>query len=295
MPAPTTFTNDVVFQGAVVVGGTLTSGSGGITNSSIAAGANVAYSKLEHLHHFIYQQSRKAAIQRVRSDTFDLDNGAGTTVDDVVMKPTAAVTITAARIIYTDATTGTVAAGSAKVGVTLAGAEVVAATNYANTTAVGTATTMTIVSGAVAAGTGVFVRHTGVASTQAGKAVVELEFTEDADTNGEIYDTTVPLNIAAISVGTLVSVQVEVDTIPTSTRAHTVDLQKGNAGSGYATVLSAPATIDSSSVIRTVQSAAISSAAAAAGDSYQLVVASSGSGNNGRRLKVTVRYAEETV
>lgn len=115
-----------------------------------------------------------------RSVWFNLDNGAGTTIDDVVIRPTAAITITAARIVYVDATTGTVAGGTAQIGTTVAGAEIGAATNYENTKAVGTTTAMTIVSGAVAAGTPVIVRHTGVAVTQAGQAVVEIEYTVDA-------------------------------------------------------------------------------------------------------------------
>jgi hypothetical protein len=120
--------------------------------------------------------TRKSA----RSVWFDIDNGAGTTIDDVLMKPTTAITITAARIIYVDATTGTVASGNAKIGVTLGGAEVVAATAYENAKAVGVSTEMVIVSGAVAAGTSVFVRHTGIAATVAGQAVVEIEYTVDA-------------------------------------------------------------------------------------------------------------------
>jgi hypothetical protein len=115
-----------------------------------------------------------------RSVWFNLDNGAGTTIDDVLLTPTTAITITAARIIYVDATSGTVAAGNAKIGVTLGGAEVVAATAYENAKAVGTTTAMAIVAGAVAAGTSVFVRHTGVASAAAGQAVVEIEYTVDA-------------------------------------------------------------------------------------------------------------------
>lgn len=114
-----------------------------------------------------------------RSVWFNLDNGNGTTIDDVLMTPTSAITIIAARIIYVDATTGTVAAGNAKIGTTLGGGEIVAATSYENTKAVGTTTAMTIVSGAVSAGTSVFVRHTGVASTQAGQSVVEIEYTVD--------------------------------------------------------------------------------------------------------------------
>ena len=117
--------------------------------------------------------------QRAKSVWFNLDNGAGTTVDDVIMRPAQAITIVAARILYVDATTGTVAAGNAKLGTTLGGAEIVAATAYENTKAVGTTTAMVIAAGAVPANTSVFVRHTGVAITQAGQAVVEVDYTVD--------------------------------------------------------------------------------------------------------------------
>lgn len=115
-----------------------------------------------------------------RSVWFNLDNGSGVTIDDVLLRPTSAITITAARIIYVDATSGTVAAGNVKIGTAVAGEEIVAATAYENSKAVGTATALTIVSGAVAAGTPVIVRHTGVAATAAGQAVVEIEYTVDA-------------------------------------------------------------------------------------------------------------------
>ena len=117
--------------------------------------------------------------QTARSPEFDLDNGAGTTIDSVILRPAAAITITTARIVYDDATTGTVAGGNAKIGTTVAGTEIVGATAYGDTKAVGTTTAMTIASGAVAAGTPVIVRHTGVAATQAGKAHVEIEFDFD--------------------------------------------------------------------------------------------------------------------
>jgi len=117
---------------------------------------------------------------QARSQLFDLDNGAGTTIDEVILRPGVPITITAARIVYTDATTGTVAAGNAKIGTTVGGAEIVAATAYENTKAVGTVTPMTIVAGAVAADTPVIVRHTGVAATQAGRAYVEIEYRQNA-------------------------------------------------------------------------------------------------------------------
>jgi hypothetical protein len=112
----------------------------------------------------------------VKSMRFDLDNGAGTTVDDVVLIPGVAIVITAARAVYTDATTGTVAGANFKVGTTVGGGEIVAATAYENTKAVGTKTDGVIVAGAVAAGTPVIVRHTGVAATQAGQAYIEIEY-----------------------------------------------------------------------------------------------------------------------
>jgi hypothetical protein len=125
---------------------------------------------------FIRGYDAGPAVAQAKSASFDLDNGAGTTVDDVILRPDALITILAARIVYSDATTGTVAAGNAKIGTTVGGAEIVAATAYENAKAIGTKTDMTIVSGTVAAGTPVIVRHTGVAATQAGRAYVEIEY-----------------------------------------------------------------------------------------------------------------------
>jgi hypothetical protein len=117
--------------------------------------------------------------QVARSQWFNLDNGAGTTIDDVILRHSQAVSVKAARIVYVDATTGTVAAGTAGIGTTVAGVELVAATAYENTKAVGTTTAMVVkAAGAfVAAGTPIIVRHTGVAITQAGQSVIEIEYT----------------------------------------------------------------------------------------------------------------------
>jgi hypothetical protein len=115
--------------------------------------------------------------QLARSVAFDLDNGNGITIDDVVLKHSQAIRIDAARIVYVDAATETVAGGTAQVGTTLGGDELVAATAYADTSAIGTTTALVLDSTAVPAGTSIFVRHTGVDATQAGSAVVELEYT----------------------------------------------------------------------------------------------------------------------
>jgi hypothetical protein len=140
-----------------------------IDNAAVATGAAIAGSKL----------ATKAQKRFAKSIWFNLDNGAGTTVDDVIIRPSVAITILAVRAVYVDATTGTVAAGSFQVGTAVGGTQVVAATNYENTKAVGTSTAGSIVSGAIAANTPVCVRHTGVAATQAGQAYIEIEFTID--------------------------------------------------------------------------------------------------------------------
>lgn len=111
---------------------------------------------------------------------FNLDNGNGTTVDDVLFLRGTAITLTAARVIYVDATTGTVAAGTVQIGTTLGGSNIVAATNYENSKAVGSKTELALASAAVAADTALFVRHTGVGATQAGQAFVQVEYTVDA-------------------------------------------------------------------------------------------------------------------
>ena len=116
--------------------------------------------------------------QIAKSVWFNLDNGNGTTIDDVLLYCSQPISIKAARIVYVDATTGTVAGGNAKIGTTVGGAEIVAATAYENTATVGAVTAMTLTSAArrVAANTMITVRHTGVATTQAGQAIVEIEY-----------------------------------------------------------------------------------------------------------------------
>lgn len=116
--------------------------------------------------------------QIAKSVWFNLDNGSGTTIDDVILYCSQPVLIKAARIVYVDATTGTVAGGNAKIGTTVGGAEIVAATAYGDTATVGSVTAMTVIASAarVAANTMISVRHTGVATTQAGQAYVEIEY-----------------------------------------------------------------------------------------------------------------------
>lgn len=126
----------------------------------------------------LYVSRGVGRTQVARSVWFNIDNGSGVTIDDVILYVSQPIKITAARIVYVDATTGTVAAGTAQIGTTVGGVELVAATAYENTKTVGSVTAMTLTAAAarVAANTMVIVRHTGIASTAAGQAVVEIEF-----------------------------------------------------------------------------------------------------------------------
>lgn len=126
----------------------------------------------------LYIPRGEARRQVARSVWFNIDNGSGVTIDDVILYSAQPVKIVSARIVYVDATTGTVAAGTVGIGTTVAGVELVAATAYENTKAVGTVTALTLKAAAafVAANTPVIVRHTGVATTAAGQSVVEIEY-----------------------------------------------------------------------------------------------------------------------
>ena len=126
-----------------------------------------------------YKGSRNASRKYAKSLWFNLDNGAGTTIDDVILVAREDITILSADIVYVDATTGTVAAGNAKIGTTVGGAEIVAATAYENSATVGTVTALTLASSKVSAGGMVSVRHTGVAATAAGQAYVQIEYSID--------------------------------------------------------------------------------------------------------------------
>ena len=121
-------------------------------------------------------KSPNAKYKVARSQNFDVDNGAGTTVDDCILRHSKAVYIYSARIVYTGATGGTMAAGTASIGTTVGGAEIVAATAYETSKAVGVKTAMTLVINDVAADTPILVRHTGVAATVAGEVYVEIEY-----------------------------------------------------------------------------------------------------------------------
>jgi hypothetical protein len=107
-----------------------------------------------------------------------------------------------------------------------------------------------------------------------------------------VVSETIPLHIARAA-GTVVSVEVVTVTPPTSTDTVTIDLKKGNASTGYATVLTSVVTIDNASVTRTIYSAAITTADYSADDSFELVITATGSSCQGLAVIVTVREAAQ--
>jgi hypothetical protein len=125
------------------------------------------------------EHGANASIKMARSRLFNIDNGAGTTLDDCILRHSQPITLVAAQIEYTTETAGTVAGATVKVGTTVGGAEIVASTAYENSKTVGLVTALTLVITAVAANTPILVRHTGIATTALGEAYVTLFYTVD--------------------------------------------------------------------------------------------------------------------
>lgn len=123
--------------------------------------------------------ARGAQANRIyKTQIFNIDNGSGTTIDDVAFNLDQVVEIISVRPVYTEATdTAGVASANYKVGTTAGGAEIVAATALDVSKAVGGyGSKATLVSSLVPANTTVFVRHTGIAATEAGQYYVQIEY-----------------------------------------------------------------------------------------------------------------------
>lgn len=123
--------------------------------------------------------ARGAQANRVyKTQIFNIDNGAGTTVDDVAFNLDQMVEIVSVRPVYTEATdTAGVASANYKVGTTAGGVDIVAATALDVSKAVGGyGANATLVSTIVPANTSLFIRHTGVAATEAGQYYVQIEY-----------------------------------------------------------------------------------------------------------------------
>jgi hypothetical protein len=139
---------------------------------SQVCGQMVSATRAVLMPHPIDTISRK---RMVRSKQIDLDFGA-TTDDEVILRLPYAVTLVAARIVYEGATTGTVAGGSVTLGTTVGGTQIATAVAFENSKAVGAITAVPMQATALAANTPLYARWTGVASTQAGLAHLEVDY-----------------------------------------------------------------------------------------------------------------------
>lgn len=111
----------------------------------------------------------------VTSKEFNIDNGAGATDDDVLVNLPFECSVESVRAIYTVATdTSGVASANFKLGVAAGGDTIVAATALEISKAVGGTTNATIAAGRLAANTTLWVRHTGIAATEAGNYRVQV-------------------------------------------------------------------------------------------------------------------------
>ena len=113
-----------------------------------------------------------------RSKTFNIDNGSGTTDDDVLFADLDFdIEILAIDAVYVEATDTTgAAAATIALGTTAGGVDVVAAVALTAAKAVGASQALTLVTTRLAAGTDLFARHTGIASTEAGQYYLQVQY-----------------------------------------------------------------------------------------------------------------------
>lgn len=118
-------------------------------------------------------------INTVRSQNINIDNGAGTTLDEALFKVgSRGGSIVRVYAIYNEAAE-TVAAGNFKLGSAVGGAQYVAATAYTNNAAIGDQTSAVLVSDEIPANGTVFLRHTGVATTATGTVFICVEYVDN--------------------------------------------------------------------------------------------------------------------
>jgi len=115
--------------------------------------------------------------QTYSTQIFNIDNGNGTTIDDVFYCVRDTV-IDSIRPVYTEATDTTGAASANwKVGTAAGGTQIVGVTALQVAKAVGAAGTAgTLVATLIPAGSTIFFRHTGVASTEVGQYKLQMEY-----------------------------------------------------------------------------------------------------------------------
>jgi len=120
-------------------------------------------------------RGNQRAMHMITPAAFNVDNGAGTTVDYQLCNLPFDAYLQDVRAIYSEATDTTGAASANfKLGVTAGGATLVGATALEAAKAIGATTIATIASDFLPANTTLWVRHTGVASTEVGQYFVQV-------------------------------------------------------------------------------------------------------------------------
>lgn len=120
----------------------------------------------------------KQKYQFVNSKIFNIDNGSGQTDDSILFSGLPySIMIEDVKAVYTQATdTAGAASANFKVGTSAAGGENVAATALEVPKAIGSTTSATITKKLVPAGSTLYVRHTGVDSTEVGEYFVQITY-----------------------------------------------------------------------------------------------------------------------
>ena len=132
------------------------------------------------------------------------------------------------------------------------------------------------------------------AAISASKIVHRFPLRHSQNGGAVVADATEAIHVARAA-GTIKAIEAVIDdTVPVGDSTVTVDLEKGNAASAYASVLSAVLTINSSTVLRTPTTGTITSTSVADGDSLRVVVdATVGTGTLPTGLVVTI-FLEES-
>lgn len=113
-----------------------------------------------------------------KTQTFNIDNGAGATIDDILLANLPKdIQIISVQAVYTEATDTTGAASANfKLGVAVAGDTIVAATALTAAKSIGGTTSATVLVDRVAAGANLYARHTGVATTEVGQYFIQVVY-----------------------------------------------------------------------------------------------------------------------
>ena len=118
----------------------------------------------------------KQQVNTVRSQIVNIDNGAGTTLDEALFNVgSKGGQIVRVYALYNEAA-GTIAGANFKLGSSAGGAQYVAATAYTDSAAVGAVTSATLVEDTIPANGTVFLRHTGIATTALGQVFICVEW-----------------------------------------------------------------------------------------------------------------------